>query len=215
MSEPVRLGRGEVHVWSFALPATDRRLRRAEAQRALRQVLAAYLDEDPRRIELRDGAAGKPALAWPGHPLRFNLSHSGALALVAVAFGREVGVDVEEMTRTRDFIRLARRWLAPGVAREIEATPRRRRPAAFYAAWTRHEATGKCLGAGLATGSGRPLPTVALDVGPSHAATLAVAAEADAMLPSCQTRPPGKVARLGAGKALALLSSAAASSART
>jgi phosphopantetheinyl transferase len=215
MSEPLRLGRGEAHAWSFELAATGRCSRRAESHRALLRVLAAYLDEDPERIELRTGVAGKPALAPPGHPLRFSLSHSGGLALVAVAHGREVGIDVEEATRGRDFSRLARRWLHPRVASEIEATPGQRRPAAFYAAWTRHEAAGKCLGTGLAASTGRPVPTVALDVGPGHAAALAIAAETDAMLPSCQTRPPGKVARLGAGKALAPLSSAAASSART
>jgi 4'-phosphopantetheinyl transferase len=176
MPERVRLDEGEAQVWSFALAATDRCSRRAESQRALRQVLAAYLDEDPERIGLRIGLAGKPALVMPGHPLRFNLSHSGGLALVAVAFGREVGIDVEDMTRTRDFPRLAKRWLAPRVATEIEALAPRRRPAAFYAAWTRHEAAGKCHGAGLGGGPGQPAATVALDVGPAHAAALAIAA---------------------------------------
>jgi 4'-phosphopantetheinyl transferase len=176
MPERVRLGKSEAHVWSFALAATDRRSRRAESQRALRRVLAAYLDEDPGRIGLRPGRAGKPALATPGHPLRFNLSHSGGLALVAVAFGREVGIDVEDMTKTRDFPRLAKRWLAPRVATEIETLPPQRRPTAFYAAWTRHEAAGKCHGGGLGGGAGRPAPTLALDVGPAHAAALAIAA---------------------------------------
>jgi 4'-phosphopantetheinyl transferase len=172
----VRLDRGEVHVWSVELRSDGRRERRAEAGRALRRVLGGYLDRDPGQIELRAGSAGKPALVAPFQPLRFNLSHSGRLALVAVARDREVGIDVEDMSRPRDFSRLARRWLGPRVATEIEATPRHDRAAAFYAAWTRHEAAGKCLGSGLSEKQRRPLPAVALDVGPAHAAALAAAA---------------------------------------
>lgn len=215
MPEAPPLARGEAHVWSFALAAADRRSRRTESRRALRRVLSAYLGEDPERIELRPGRGGKPELASPRHPLRFNLSHSGGLTLIAVALGREVGVDVEETGRARDFQRLARRWLGAGAAASVEAAPPARRAAAFYAAWTRHEAAGKCLGAGLGAGAAPGPPTVALDAGPRHAAALAVAPEPGAMLPACQTRLPGKVARLGAGKALAPSSSAAASSART
>jgi 4'-phosphopantetheinyl transferase len=173
----VQLARDEAHVWSFALISSDRRSRRAESRLALRRVLAAYLDEDPERIELCAGAAGKPALTSPCHPLRFNLSHSGGQALVAVALGREVGVDVEDMSRTRDFSRLSRRWLAPRVATEIEAAPRRLRQAAFYAAWVRHEAVAKCLGSGLgAPQPAQPVSVHGLEVTDGHAAALAVAA---------------------------------------
>ncbi len=216
MPETPPLGDGEAHVWSFALAAADRRSRRAESQRALRRVLAAYLDEGPDRIAFRPGRGGKPELASPHrHPLRFNLSHSGGLALIAVALGCEVGVDVEVTSGKRDFPRLARRWLGADAAAGVEAAPPARRAAAFYAAWTRHEAAGKCLGAGLSARPERPVSTLALDVGPGYSGAMAIAPESGAMLPACQTRPPGKVARLGAGKALAPLSSAAASSART
>ena len=99
-----------------------RRRRWVAARWALRGVLAGYLDRAPAEIELCAGERGKPRLASPDRALRFNLSHSGVRALVAVAWDREVGVDVEELGS---------------------------RPGDFYAAWTRREAVAKCHGVGL------------------------------------------------------------------
>ncbi|MGC1853430.1 MAG: hypothetical protein WA687_13430, partial [Solirubrobacterales bacterium] len=96
----------EVHVWHGELD-------RAASHRALRRVLAHYLDADPGEIELRTGEYGKPALADPGAPLRFNLSHSSGAALIAVACGREVGIDIERIRPRHDLLRLAERALEP------------------------------------------------------------------------------------------------------
>lgn len=118
------------------------------ARWALRRVLGRYLAEEPAEIELRLGSRGKPLLAAPGPPLRFNLSHSGELALIAVSGEREVGVDVEAIGA---------------------------RPAEFYAEWTRREATAKCHGAGL--GAPLPdaaVAVAALDVGAGFAAAVAL-----------------------------------------
>jgi 4'-phosphopantetheinyl transferase len=161
-------------------------MRGAETQRrwvaarwALRGVLGRYLEREPAEIELRVGEGGKPALAAPGASLRFNLSRSGNIALVAVAQGLEVGVDVERIEPRRNLLALARRALAPAEAARIEATPPESRLAAFHAAWTQREAIAKCLGTGL----GAPLPDTAvavsdLDVGPRFAAAIAVAGDA-------------------------------------
>ena len=143
---------------------------------ALRGVLARYLDEDPAAVALRLGERGKPALADPTATLRFNLSHSGALALIAVAEGREVGVDVEEIDPERDVVPLAERGLDPAAAAAIRAAPPETRATAFHEAWARREAIVKCLGSGL----GAPLPpdpvaVSAFDAGPGYAAALAVA----------------------------------------
>jgi hypothetical protein len=136
---------GEVHVWRVALESAQR----PTFREALRQVLARYLGQEPGGVELSVGEHGKPRL--PGEELHFNLSHSGALALIAVCRDCEVGVDVERL--------------------------RPKREAAFYCRWARHEARLKCLGTGL----GAPLPpdppavTIeSLDVGPGYAAAVAV-----------------------------------------
>ncbi len=135
----------------------------------LRALLARYLNADPRELRFVAGAHGKPRLGsqppetrrgggprlGSGESLRFNLSHSRELMLLAVTAGREVGVDVE--------------------------CARKRHTAEFLRAWTLREATGKCLGTGLTRGfvtageQTQPrLWTAGLDVSPGAAAAVVV-----------------------------------------
>jgi len=156
---------------------------------ALRMALAERLDEDPGAIEIRVGPRGKPELAERSrhspHPgganvgcaLRFNLSHSAGVALIAIGRGCEVGVDVEWVDPGRDVLALARRGLDPVAVAAVWEVPPVERPRAFYDAWARREAVAKCLGVGL----GAPLPEVPVtvtevDAGPGFAAALATAA---------------------------------------
>jgi 4'-phosphopantetheinyl transferase len=111
---------------------------------ALRHVLGRLLDEGPRRVDLEAAAGGKPELA--SGELRFSLSHSGSLALIAVSPDLEVGVDIEQIRPHRAFGRLAERFLDPAAAAEVRRAPRRARPRSFYRAWTRHEAARKLAG---------------------------------------------------------------------
>jgi 4'-phosphopantetheinyl transferase len=163
--------RNEVHVWRAELD-------RAASGPVLRRVLGRYLDAAPEEIELRLGRYGKPALADPTIPLRFNLSHSGGAGLIAIAGEHDVGVDIERIAPRRNLLRLAGRALGADAMAALRATPPSRRSLAFHEAWARHEATVKCLGVGLR----RPLPAAAvtvspLDAGPGFAAALAVAGE--------------------------------------
>lgn len=176
-------GRGAADVWRVGLPAADRR---EAARQALREILGAYLGEAPDAVRLTVGEAGKPCLAGGarGKPtpaaapsrLSFNLSHSGGLALVAVAAGgTEVGVDIERLRRRRDLVRLAARWLPATDAEAVAAASDEEREAVFYAAWTRFEARAKCTGVGL---SGPPpgpeIVARELEIDPGYAAALAI-----------------------------------------
>lgn len=123
-----------------------------------------------------DRPYGKPALAGSPAPLRFSLSHSGELALVAVSAEREVGVDVEAIEPGRDVLALARRGLDAAAASRVREASPERRVGAFYDAWVRREALAKCSGAGLAGPPPRtPVTLARLDTGADHAAALAVA----------------------------------------
>lgn len=195
------LGLGEeVHVWRAALdepgwpspdrlPAEDRERARgmseAEPARrwvaarwALRGVLGHYLERDPAQIALALGPRGKPALGGAEAALRFNLSHSGAVALIAVAHEREVGIDVERIEPRRDVLALAARALDEEAAAAVREAPPERRLAAFHNAWVRHEATVKCLGSGLGA-QAPPTATTAieLDAGRGYAAAVATTGE--------------------------------------
>jgi 4'-phosphopantetheinyl transferase len=117
----------------------------------LRQLLAARLGVQPQAIEFTYGPRGKPALGprFSGSDLRFNLSHSGGLAVVALAAGRELGVDVEEVRALPDATDVAARFFS---RRENEAylgLEARDRPQGFFNCWTRKEAFIKALGDGL------------------------------------------------------------------
>ena len=112
----------------------------------LREVLGRALGCAAKDVGIRYGAHGKPAVA--GSPLRFNVSHSGALAVIALAQA-EVGVDVE-LPRNRRSDAIARRFYAPA---EVERLFAQQDPAlradAFFRLWTCKEAFLKVTGEGL------------------------------------------------------------------
>jgi len=147
------------------LSATERaRARRASEQSLavkfvvgrwlLRSILGAILDLSPEEIPLGVGPHGKPMLErdFPGCP-SFNLAHSGAWAVLAIATGTTVGVDLERIRPLADADRLARRILTPREQEHYRRLARSARESALLTAWVGKEAVLKALGAGI---SGSP-----------------------------------------------------------
>jgi 4'-phosphopantetheinyl transferase len=114
----------------------------AVARGALRALLGERLGAAPERVALTAGPHGKPEV--PGARLRFNVSHSGELAVIALADGFEVGVDVERLDRRSRAVErtltAAERAALAGVAD---------RHAALLRVWCRKEALAKAIGGGL------------------------------------------------------------------
>jgi 4'-phosphopantetheinyl transferase len=140
------------------------------AHAALRTILGQYLGIPPDRVAISLRTGGKPELAlaqgsplpWGGGPgvraaktLRFNLSHSEALALIAVALDCEVGVDVEHIRPISDMANIVKRYFAPGEQAAWLALPDGERLAGFFRCWTRKEAYLKARGIGLSGGLDR------------------------------------------------------------
>jgi 4'-phosphopantetheinyl transferase len=121
------------------------------ARASLRQLLAARLGVRPQAVEFSYGLRGKPALAprFSASDLRFNLSHSGSLAVVALADGCELGVDVEEVRALPDATDVAARFFSRRENEAYLALEARDRPQGFFNCWTRKEAFIKALGDGL------------------------------------------------------------------
>ena len=119
---------------------------RDNIRRLKAEVLGRALGCAPAEVKFRYGAHGKPGLA--GSDLRFNISHSGALAVIALA-RVEVGVDVE-LPRPRRSDAIARRFYTPGEIERLfaHADPERRADA-FFRLWTCKEAFLKATGEGL------------------------------------------------------------------
>jgi len=175
------------------------RARFVAARGALRRILARYTGERPEDLRFSYAAWGKPGLepVAGAHRIEFNVSHSGQLALYAVAEGRRLGVDVERIVPvTENDERLSRSWLSERELVEMSATDASARTRRFYSLWTRKEAYLKARGEGLSLDPDRvriPYDPVGgsfesafefgaaarwtlreLEVGPGYAAALAV-----------------------------------------
>jgi 4'-phosphopantetheinyl transferase len=137
--------RARAHRFSF-----ERDRRRFVARRAfLRRVLAEYTGGAPARIRYRKSPTGKPQLA-DVDGVAFSTSHADGLAIVAVATGGEVGVDIERIRAMPDALDIARRFFTEHEAAHLSAIAGPMRSAAFLRLWTRKEAYVKALGHGLA-----------------------------------------------------------------
>lgn len=122
---------------------------------AVRRILADYLGKAPGELQFLTGPAGKPFLA-PAEDslgLEFNLSHSGELALVAVAQSA-VGVDVERWDGRVEFLELAEQFFSPNERAALRALTQDSQAlmAGFFNAWSRKEAYIKATGDGVAKG---------------------------------------------------------------
>jgi 4'-phosphopantetheinyl transferase len=130
---------------------TDAQRRFVVARAAMRAILGGYLAVRSERVELVGDDREKPRLAdiHAAGDLCFNLAHSGELALLAVARGVEVGVDVERQRPIDRVEQIARRYFHPREAVEIMAEPADERAAAFLRCWTGKEAVLKAIGLGM------------------------------------------------------------------
>jgi 4'-phosphopantetheinyl transferase len=115
----------------------------------LRTLLGRYLNLAPQDLRFEIGAAGKPHLAPGQGQLQFNLSHSGEYVLIAIAHGRAVGIDVEEVHDDFDVEEVAGNFFSMNEQRDLETLTGRSKIEAFYNCWTRKEAYLKAQGAGL------------------------------------------------------------------
>jgi 4'-phosphopantetheinyl transferase len=120
------------------------------AHGSLRMLLGRYIDESPGQLEFSHTPNGKPRLVNPAHPaLCFNMSHSGKVALVAVACGREVGIDVERIDLNCDFESVAREFFAPAEQAALRTSPSHERCNTFFQLWTCKESVLKAMGEGF------------------------------------------------------------------
>ena len=126
----------------YIVPHAARRFTASRA--ALRRTLATLRGCDPAALPLETGVNGKPFLP---HGPEFNLSHSGPVALFAVA-DFPVGVDVEAMRSVDDG--LAGLVFTDAEQAYYRGLPAEQREAAFFRGWTRKEALIKAVGGSIA-----------------------------------------------------------------
>ncbi len=158
----------------FIVPHAARRFTAGRA--AMRRLLAHRVGREAAGLRFVTGPTGKPSL--PGGPA-FSLSHSGAVALFALA-AFPLGVDVEAVRPVEDG--LVRLVFTPAEQLWLGSLPPDARQAAFFRGWTRKEAVVKARGGSLAELTATtvlPEPAlpgwqvVDLPAPPGHAAALA------------------------------------------
>lgn len=195
-THPPPLTRDDVHLWRIALDigtpllmrlreilADDERQRAdrfhfekdrrhfTAARGVMRILLADYLAQRPEKVRFAYNNYGKPRLTDKNNEtdLRFNLTHSHGLALLAVTHGREIGVDVERLRAMEgDGEPLAERFFSPREVSVLRPLPPQLRREAFFHCWTRKEAYIKAQGKGLSL----PLDQFDVTLNPDEPAAL-------------------------------------------
>jgi 4'-phosphopantetheinyl transferase len=199
-SYPFELSGRDIHVWALRIqPSSDLaaqfepvlsadELERAARYRfdhlrqfftiargTLRHLLGRYLGVAPHRIRFNYAWRGKPTLASPDG-IEFNLSHSGDLAVFALAVGCPLGIDVEFMRPRAEMVDLASRFFSPEETSELMSLPANQHELAFFSCWTLKEAYIKAIGYGLYA----PLDGFRVSIQPNQPARLiSVANEPD------------------------------------
>ena len=129
----------------------------------LRILLGSYLTLNPQQLSFTYGENGKPYLCQGAAEMDFNVSHSGERALIAIARGRPLGVDIEQIRENIDCESLTRHYFSTSEEAALFTLEVSERSRAFFRCWTRKESYIKARGAGLA------LPLHSFDVSVSQA----------------------------------------------
>jgi 4'-phosphopantetheinyl transferase len=137
----------------FVRPRDGRRF--AVCRGSLRLILGRLTNAPPQDVAFRFGPGGKPELAGPRPPgdvpsLRFNVTHSDDLALIAVSLDRELGVDLERLRTISEAARIVESYFTSAEQAQFAALEEPVRASAFLRGWTRKEAILKAKGVGLA-----------------------------------------------------------------
>ena len=152
----------ESHCWNWLSPTEQERVRRLSfehdrrhfvvAHGWLRHILARYCSQDPCHVPIINASGGKPQLSHEmlrSCDVRFNLTHSNGRALLALARGFEVGVDLEEMRQAVQHLKLSERFFSRTEWETIKSCSEDRQREMFFRYWVGKESVMKAHGTGL------------------------------------------------------------------
>ena len=130
----------------FGTPAL--RARYAAGRASLRLLLARCLGVEPGEVPITRGVRGRPQLAETTD-VDFNVSHTGEFALIGIARGLRIGVDIERENRTINTAGIARKFMTERERAQcgpFDTDDARRR---VLRLWTCKEAMSKATGDAL------------------------------------------------------------------
>ena len=117
----------------------------------VRKALSRYASIPPGKWRFVKNVHGKPRID-PNLgciPLSFSLSHTKGLAVVAVAAGADVGVDVESMDRRVDAAKIGNRFFSSEESAMLHKCKPKHLREHFFRYWTLKECYIKARGLGL------------------------------------------------------------------
>jgi 4'-phosphopantetheinyl transferase len=114
----------------------------------LRWLLGRMLGLPPPAVPIVRGMRGRPQLAGASG-VDFNISHTAGVALIGIARGQRIGVDVERVDRDVRADGLAAKFLTAAERATLAPLPESERRARFLRYWTCKEAMSKATGDGL------------------------------------------------------------------
>jgi 4'-phosphopantetheinyl transferase len=119
----------------------------------VRTVLSKYTTGEsyvaPQDWQFVKGDKGKPEIANPPLPLRFNISHTQGLIVCAVALNVDLGVDVEYVKRKSSTTKIAQYKFSALEVAELKSQPLDNQRKRFFDYWTLKESYIKAVGGGL------------------------------------------------------------------
>lgn len=136
----------------------------------IRTIIGCNLGIEPAAVQFHHPPGGKPSVEHRSDKgkLFFSISHSNGLALYAIAWNREIGVDLERVRPLNETKAIAARFFSSREIEAIQKLPGGQRIQGFFNCWTRKEAYLKATGLGLS----RPLDDVVVSLVPGEPAKL-------------------------------------------
>lgn len=136
----------EARAGRFVMDGARRRYRAAHG--ALRLLVEAEFGVAAAGQRYGANAFGKPHLLDLQH-VQCSMSYSGDVALVALAQGVEIGIDIEQVRAVDDSDGLAAMYYTDREVMQLNERPDDLSDHAFLTVWVRKEACSKALGKGL------------------------------------------------------------------
>lgn len=131
------------------------------ARALVRTTLSKYAAVEPADWRFVCNEHGRPEIASPPSPLRFNLSHTAGMMVCAVISGSEdIGVDLEQVLRKVNLMTIAKRFFSAKELESLNILSGEERKECFFKYWTIKEAYLKARGQGMAL----PLDSVSVMV---------------------------------------------------
>ncbi|WP_052143796.1 4'-phosphopantetheinyl transferase family protein [Wocania ichthyoenteri] len=114
----------------------------------LRILSAQYLNICAKKIVFEYGEYGKPEFDFNSN-LKFNISHSGDMAVLAFVLNYDIGADIEKIKDNFDVLDIASNYFSKAEIDTLKKLPKEKHVNSFYRCWTRKESFIKAKSLGL------------------------------------------------------------------